>query len=667
MLQRSSSLNGLDDLDAACSAGRTDRVLSLAQTRPEDAVAAMVADESVRLESVTAEQLGALVHALGTFQPLDGIDFDRVLGGVLASALGSPGTPAPAALCLSGLSVLTNFTCRALTETVARLNPLHAAEDGVLRCIGSLDLSASPHLSDEGVLVLLRGLPRLERLVLDGCVLVTDQAFVALSAADKRGLSLRTLSLSRCTRLTNSGVLALAGIGTLRELCVSHCKKVSSAGLLRLSCLETLDVSHCMGIDSAFFAALPAHHPHLRELRAAGASAGDSVVGSVLPRLGELATLEIGGTGCGLQTLSAALGHTRLSRLSLADCKGVDSTTWTLAASRVRGTGAPLLCAMQALDLSGCPSLDFAVVAASLQGTGSLSLTSLKLARTRVSDRALDSVLRQTSGVSVLDASGCGTLLTDVGVAALAGHAGASLRKASFAHTGITDAGATILAAHCPSLTFFACSSTEVTDKGVARLAQSCHALATLVLDNLDLTDFSARRIAEGCRGLQHLSLARNKRLTDAAVLALVGEDTRAQGEPRAPLPLRSLDISYTKVGAAGFGACIARLPTLEALTANGLPLSTETGLAHAPLYSLRSLSLAWNAALTDRLVIGLAPLLPSLRVLALTHCPLVTDAALRHVGARCALTQLHIRGCERITEDGVRAAVAGRSVVVVR
>ena len=127
------------------------------------------------------------------------------------------------------------------------------------------------------------------------------------------------------------------------------------------------------------------------------------------------------------------------------------------------------------------------------------------------------------------------------------------------------------------------------------------------------------------------------------------------------------MDISYTRVTATGFGKCLTSFPNLSSFSANGLQLSSEVNILSSPQYSLSSLSLAWNSALTDTFLIGIAPLLPNLRALVLSHCPLITDISLKHICGRCDLNQLYVRGCKGISQKGMRDSAEGKNILIIR
>ena len=658
-------------------------------------VGSLLSDERARLKPLNAAQFDALVGALREFRPIDGLDFDKVLLALLKGVLQQRSAGVLDAITLSGCGVLTSFTCRAIVDAFSEADFAACFPAGVSRAppvhgVRKIDLSQSPHLSDEGVLALLRGLGGLETLVLDDCPLLSDQALLALTDEDKARLALTALSMNRCARLTNAGVLALAGVRTLRALSVAGCKLVTSAGLEQHRGLASLNVSHCSGMDGAFFAGLAQRHPHLRELRAAAATAPDSAIADALAQLPELEALELGNTALGLRGLADAMALPKLARLSVANCKGVTRSAWTLAADRVRAErgAAGLLPSLAALDVAGCVEMSGDTLAATLaeggrdSGSGSGTLTSLKLARVETDDGALVRLLRGAGALGVFDVSGCGKKVGDGAAAELGARAGGALQKVSFAHTALSDAGLAALGARCPHITFLSCASTRVTSAGLVAATRGCAAIATLVLDSLDLDDEAVFFISSNCPRLANLSISHNKRVTDRAIKALAGINgtflaelvsrnelavEEAATHLKGPLPLRTLDVSYTKVTAIGFSLCLSYFPKLASLAANGLQLSSEVNLLSSAQYALTSLSLGWNSLLTDIFLISVAPFLPALRVLVLSHCPLVTDAALRHVFGRCDLRQLHIRGCKGISEKGVRDVSASKRAVVIR
>ncbi|OWZ21734.1 hypothetical protein PHMEG_0003681 [Phytophthora megakarya] len=118
----------------------------------------------------------------------------------------------------------------------------------VLRCadLVSLNLSGCTHLSDTNIIDIIDSCAKIVKLELAFCRELTDSVLYAIA----KHLSLEELNLSRCVRITDDGMMEIAGQSTvLRRLNVSACKKLSEKTLIALQegcrLLEELDATHC--------------------------------------------------------------------------------------------------------------------------------------------------------------------------------------------------------------------------------------------------------------------------------------------------------------------------------------------------------------------------------------------------------------------------------------
>ncbi|KAK1939175.1 EIN3-binding F-box protein 1 [Phytophthora citrophthora] len=110
----------------------------------------------------------------------------------------------------------------------------------------SLNLSGCTHLSDTNIIDIVNSCEKIVTLELAFCRELTDTVLYAIS----KHLSLEKLNLSRCIRITDDGMLEIAGQSSvLRRLNVAACKKLSDRTLSALleGCrlLEEMDVTHC--------------------------------------------------------------------------------------------------------------------------------------------------------------------------------------------------------------------------------------------------------------------------------------------------------------------------------------------------------------------------------------------------------------------------------------
>ncbi|KAG1688136.1 hypothetical protein DVH05_004006 [Phytophthora capsici] len=124
----------------------------------------------------------------------------------------------------------------------------HGIHKVVLCCpaLVSLNLSGCTQLTDDNIVDIVNSCEKIVTLELAFCRELTDSVLYAIS----KHLSLEELNLSRCVRITDDGMLEIAGQSSvLRRLNVAACKKLSDRTLSALleGCrlLEDLDVTHC--------------------------------------------------------------------------------------------------------------------------------------------------------------------------------------------------------------------------------------------------------------------------------------------------------------------------------------------------------------------------------------------------------------------------------------
>jgi len=90
----------------------------------------------------------------------------------------------------------------------------------------------------------VRLIPKLELLILHGCVQMTDAGIAHITKLS----SLTTLDLGWCTSLTDAALEHVATLTNLNELHLSGCTQLEkSEPLHQLKCLQRLDVAKCTG------------------------------------------------------------------------------------------------------------------------------------------------------------------------------------------------------------------------------------------------------------------------------------------------------------------------------------------------------------------------------------------------------------------------------------
>ena len=170
------------------------------------------------------------------------------------------------------------------------------------------------------------GCHRLEHLVMQDCQKLTDQALKHISL----GLTkLRSLNLSFCASVTDSGLKFLAKMPLLNELNLRSCDNVSDLGVGFLaeggSHITNLDVSFCERVSDTSLAHISQGLFHLQSLSVCASNITDEGVEKLVRSTHELTTLNIG------------------------QCSGLTDQSLTLIAQHLKG--------LRSIDLYGCTKI----------------------------------------------------------------------------------------------------------------------------------------------------------------------------------------------------------------------------------------------------------------------------------------------------------------------
>ena len=142
------------------------------------------------------------------------------------------------------------------------------------------------------------GTSQLEKLVLQDCQKLTDQALKYISVGLLR---LQSLNLSFCASVTDSGLKFLAKMPLLRELNLRSCDNVSDIGVGFLaeggSRITSLDVSFCERIGDQALVHISQGLFHLQTLSLCACSISDDSIGRLSRSSHDLTTLNIGQCG----------------------------------------------------------------------------------------------------------------------------------------------------------------------------------------------------------------------------------------------------------------------------------------------------------------------------------------------------------------------------------
>ena len=190
---------------------------------------------------------------------------------------------------LAALEVLVLQDCQKLSDAALRM----LQEGGSLRTLRSLNLSFCASITDSGLRSLGR-LTALESLNLRACDNVGDLGLAYLAEAS---VNLASLDVSFCERVSDAGLGHIAGgLFSLRRLALAGCRRISDEGLGQVAKtlldLDTLSVGQCVRIGDRSLELIAAHLRQLRRIDLYGcprlSAAGVVALRAGLPRLSSM-------------------------------------------------------------------------------------------------------------------------------------------------------------------------------------------------------------------------------------------------------------------------------------------------------------------------------------------------------------------------------------------
>ncbi|XP_034936627.1 F-box/LRR-repeat protein 14 [Chelonus insularis] len=205
-----------------------------------------------------------------------------------------------------------------------------------LKKLKKLDLRSCWHISDQGIAHLAGLNPEtadgnlaLEHLGLQDCQRLSDEALRHVSA----GLAtLKSINLSFCVSITDSGLKHLAKMSSLRELNLRSCDNISDIGMAYLaeggSRISSLDVSFCDKIGDQALVYISQGLFNLKSLSLSACQVSDEGICKIAKTLHELETLNIGQcsrlTDKGLYTIAESMKN--LKCIDLYGCTRITTS-----------------------------------------------------------------------------------------------------------------------------------------------------------------------------------------------------------------------------------------------------------------------------------------------------------------------------------------------------
>ncbi|KDP25302.1 hypothetical protein JCGZ_20458 [Jatropha curcas] len=410
---------------------------------------------------------------------------------------------------------------------------------------------------------------------------------------------LRYLNLSDCRRINSSALWALTGMTSLKELDLSRCVKVTDTGIRHLLSISTMEILRISGTGlTADGVALLSSLRNLSLLDLGGLPVTDVALSS-LQVLTKLEYLDLWGSNITNKGVIALQRFPKLSFLNLA---------WTSV------TRLPNMPSLECLNLSDC------AIESILEGDGNKApLTRLVLSGATFANEAEVFLHIKRSFLSFLDVSNsslqgfyflpCMEVLGHLDLSScmmgddsveLIACIGANLRNLNLSKTRVTSNGVAILAQHVPKLEFLSLSHAPIDDLAISHIG---------MMPSLKAIDLSNTNI----KGFIHQAGAETNLIPSLTALQKLSD-------------LQSLNLEHTQVRDAALDP-VSSFQELRHLSLRSASLSDAT------LYHLSSLSKLTNLAICDAVVTnyGLDLFRPpkALKMLDLRGCWLLTEEAI--------------------------------------
>ncbi|EEF49916.1 F-box/LRR-repeat protein 3 [Ricinus communis] len=464
--------------------------------------------------------------------------------------------------------------------------------------IDSLDLSVCPRIDDATVSLLLR----------------RDSAGGLLR-------KLKSLNLSRATGLRFTGLeMIIRACPFLERVDVSYCCGFGDREAAAISCgggLKELTLDKCLGVSDVGLAKIAVGCGRLEKISLKWCmEISDLGVDLLCKKCVDLKFLDVSYLKVTSDSLRSIASLPKLEVLSLVGCTSVDDVGF-----QYLGNGCPLL---QEIDLSRCDCLSSSGLISIIRGHTGLrliraaycvselsptvlhcmkdlkNLTTIIINGARVSDTVFQTISSYCSSLSQIGLSKC-IGVTNMGIAQLVS-GGLNLKVLSLTccHS-ITDAAISTIADSCRNLVCLKLESCNmITEKGLEQLGSNC-----LLLEELDLTE---------CSGINDTGLE-----------------------------------------------CLSRCSGLLCLKLGLCTNISDKGLFHiaSNCSKLNELDLYRCSGIGDDGLAALSSGCKKLKKLNVSYCNHITDVGMKYLGYLEELSDLELRGLDKITSVGLTAFAA--------
>uniref|UniRef100_A0A1B0BYH0 F-box domain-containing protein n=1 Tax=Glossina palpalis gambiensis TaxID=67801 RepID=A0A1B0BYH0_9MUSC len=253
---------------------------------------------------------------------------------------------------LPNLKILDLSLCKQITDTSLGRIAQH------LKNLQTLDLGGCCNITNTGLLLIAWGLKKLKHLNLRSCC-ISDQGIGHLAGLNKAtaegNLELEFLGLQDCNRLSDEALGHIAqGLTSLKSINLSFCLSITDSGLkhlARMPKLEQLNLNSCDNISDIGMAYLTESGSNLNSLDVSFCvKISDQALTHIAQGLYQLRSLSLNHcqiTDHGILKIAKALPE--LEHLNIGQCEGItDKGLQTLAEELLN---------LKTIDLYGCNKL----------------------------------------------------------------------------------------------------------------------------------------------------------------------------------------------------------------------------------------------------------------------------------------------------------------------